>query len=93
MIRQWTFNKDNVHKYFLSPYVFWENIDNVIIIGRKERNDRFVWEYNTEKSTAMFKRLENGMNSDELKKAISNTTGESDALDWLSFFLQEGIIE
>lgn len=93
MVRQWTFNKDNVHNYFLSPYVFWDTIDNVIIIGRKERNDRFVWEYNMEQSAEMFKQLEKGMKADELKKSIAYITGESDAMEWLSFFLQEGIIE
>lgn len=93
MSRQWVFNNKNIHKYYISPYADWQVTDGNIIVGRKEKEDRFVLEFNIKQSVELFEKLEEGMEPDELKKAIAVITGDADSSEWLAFFVQEGIIE
>ena len=92
-IVQHIFTKQNVDKYFLSPYASVKLDEDTLYVGNSHCSEEaYIVDNQNNWAVEMIQQLKNGIDEEQLKQMIYENTGE-DAEDWIAFFIQGGIIE
>lgn len=92
-VKQHLYTRDNLHKYFLSPYVYIVRTDESLFIGREEDDREFSLNENTEAWISIFRLLAEGMDEDELMAGLNSVVPQEDVEDVFAWLIQGGIIE
>ena len=92
-LKQHCFTKDNVKKYFLSPYTYIVDTEQVLYIGREDDTREFCIEKPYECYEELFANLAEGMDEVELQLFFETKIRDEDWNEFYEWLIVGGIVE
>lgn len=93
-IQQVLFTKNNLSKYYLSPYCSIIESDDGIIISREDQNRYYLFNPSSiAELTSLLNYLKEGIEEVDLVNFLENNLKEENAFGWIQNCIQGGIIE
>ena len=89
---QHLFSSDDISLYYLSPYIDVRKTDDGLLFINNDLEDSVLIEDNENHIVLLIERLRDGMAEHEIIEYISEYI-EEDPETWITFLIQEGIIE